>query len=205
MSKPDVTITHLIGRICRFLKIKTARFTAFGGEYGKQYIEKKEKREKLTQRELGELIGVSDNIIRNWENDKTQIPTDYIMPLCRVFRCSPTAFLNLDNKSFEWHKMNYKAVEGLTDFAISNPDLMEMVLYMVNAWSGNFEMLVLMAYYCCLNETERSHIAYSTGIMFKHKYNRLDRSPLQKVAYQRLGTYAVEWSELSRKGYLREI
>lgn len=169
-------------------------------------LKKKRKEKGLTQKQLAELIGVSDNIVRNWENDKTQIPTDYLMPLCRVFRCSPVAFLNMDRKSYEWYCNSFRAVEGLTDFAVSNPDLMDMILYMVNKWDGNFGMLVLMAYYYCnLTDSERLNISYIIGLMFKHKYNYIDRSPLQEVAYQGLGIYAIEWSKLSRRGYMGEM
>lgn len=165
-------------------------------------LRQKRKEKKLTQKQLAELIGVSEKIIGNWESGITRIPSEYIVPLSRVFRCSPTAFVNMDKKTFEWYANNYNLVEGLKDFGLANPDLMNMVLWMVNAWDGDFEMLTLMAYYYCnLTESERSHISYLIGTMFQNKYERLPKTPMQDIAYRQIDTYIAEWHKLDDKGH----
>ena len=161
---------------------------------------KKRKAKGMTRKELARAVGVSEAIIRNWENGVTAIPTEYLWPLCRVFRCSPTAFIYLDNKSFNWYADNYNLSNGIEDFFIANPDLMNMVLWMVNEWDGNFEMLTLMAYYYCnLSKFERSHISYLTGAMYNLKYNNIPKTPMQDLAYRRLKDYFGEWRKLIGK------
>nr|DAF79710.1 MAG TPA: helix-turn-helix XRE-family like protein [Caudoviricetes sp.] len=158
---------------------------------------KKRKEKGMTRKELARAVGVSEAIIRNWENGVTAIPTEYLWPLCRVFRCSPTAFIYLDNKSFKWYTDNYNLPKGIEEFFTANPDLMNMVLWMVNEWDGNFEMLTLMAYYYCnLSKYERSHISYITGAMYNLKYNNIPKTPMQDLAYRRLKEYFGEWHKL---------
>ena len=157
----------------------------------------KRKAKGMTRKELAQSIGVSEAIIRNWENGTTSIPTEYLWSLCRVFRCSPTAFIYLDHKSFDWYKGNYDLHNGIEDFAVANPDLMDMVLWMVNEWDGNFAMLTLMAYYYCnLSKYERSHISYITGAMYSFKYRNIPKTPMQESAYKRLTEYFDEWYNL---------
>lgn len=161
-------------------------------------LRKKRKEKGLTQKELAQLVGVSESIIRNWENGITSIPTEYLWSLCRVFRCSPTAFIYLDHKSFNWYAENYDLHNGIEDFAVANPDLMDMVLWMVNEWDGNFEMLTLMAYYYCnLSKSERSHISYITGAMYSFKYRNIPKTPMQELAYKKLKAYFDEWYNLT--------
>lgn len=161
-------------------------------------LRKKRKEKGLTQKQLAQLVGVSESIIRNWENGVTSIPTEYLWSLCRVFRCSPTAFIYLDHKSFNWYVNNYDLHNGIEDFAVANPDLMDMVLWMVNEWDGNFEMLTLMAYYYCnLSKSERSHISYITGAMYSFKYRNIPKTPMQEFAYKKLKTYFDEWYNLT--------
>lgn len=163
-------------------------------------LRKKRKEKGLTQKELAQAVGVSDSIIRNWENGITSIPTEYLWPLCRVFHCSPTAFIYLDHKSFNWYADNYDLRNGIEDFAVANPDLMKMVLWMVNEWDGDFEMLTLMAYYYCnLSKYERSHISYITGAMYSFKYRNIPKTPIQALAYKRLTAYFEEWQNLIGK------
>lgn len=160
-------------------------------------LRKKRKEKGLTQKELAQAVGVSDSIIRNWENGITSIPTEYLWPLCRVFHCSPTAFIYLDHKSFNWYADNYDLRNGIEDFAVANPDLMKMVLWMVNEWDGDFEMLTLMAYYYCnLSKYERSHISYITGAMYSFKYRNITKTPMQTLAYKKLTAYFDEWHNL---------
>lgn len=160
-------------------------------------LRKKRKEKGLTQKELAQAVGVSDSIIRNWENGITSIPTEYLWPLCRVFHCSPTAFIYLDHKSFNWYADNYDLRNGIEDFAVANPGLMKMVLWMVNEWDGNFAMLTLMAYYYCnLSKYERSHISYITGAMYSFKYRNIPKTPMQELAYKRLTAYFDEWYNL---------
>lgn len=160
----------------------------------------KRKAKGLTRKELAQLIGVSEAIIRNWENGTTSIPTEYLWSLCRVFRCSPTAFIFLDHKPFDWYVDNYDLHNGIEDFAVANPDLMDMVLWMVNEWDGNFGMLTLMAYYYCnLSKYERSHISYITGAMYSFKYRDIPKTPMQELAYKRLTEYFDEWYNLIGK------
>ena len=160
----------------------------------------KRKAKGLTRKELAQSIGVSEAIIRNWENGTTSIPTEYLWSLCRVFRCSPTAFIYLDHKSFEWYADNYDLHNGIEDFAVANPDLMNMVLWMVNEWDGDFEMLTLMAYYYCnLSKYERSHISYITGAMYSFKYRNIPKTPIQALAYKKLTAYFEEWQNLLGK------
>lgn len=160
-------------------------------------LRKKRKEKGLTQKELAQAVGVSESIIRNWENGITSIPTEYLWSLCRVFRCSPTAFIYLDHKSFNWYADNYDLRNGIEDFAVANPDLMKMVLWMVNEWDGNFGMLTLMAYYYCnLSKYERSHISYITGAMYSFKYRNIPKTPMQELAYKRLTAYFDEWYNL---------
>ena len=157
----------------------------------------KRKAKGLTRKELAQSIGVSEAIIRNWENGTTSIPTEYLWSLCRVFRCSPTAFIYLDRKSFNWYADNYDLRNGIEDFAVANPDLMKMVLWMVNEWDGDFEMLTLMAYYYCnLSKYERSHISYITGAMYSFKYRNITKTPMQTLAYKKLTAYFDEWHNL---------
>lgn len=161
-------------------------------------LRKKRKEKELTQKQLAQLVGVSESIIRNWENGVTSIPTEYLWPLCRVFRCSPTAFIYLDHKSFNWYINNYDLHNGIEDFAVANPDLMDMVLWIVNEWNGNFEMLTLMAYYYCnLSKSERSHISYITGAMYSFKYRNIPKTPMQELAYKKLKAYFDEWYNLT--------
>lgn len=161
-------------------------------------LRKKRKEKGLTQKQLAQLVGVSESIIRNWENGVTSIPTEYLWSLCRVFRCSPTAFIYLDHKSFNWYAENYDLHNGIEDFAVANPDLMDMVLWMVNEWDGNFEMLTLMAYYYCnLSKSERSHISYITGAMYSFKYRNIPKTPMQELAYMKLKAYFDEWYNLT--------
>ena len=160
-------------------------------------LRKKRKEKGLTHKELAQAVGVSDSIIRNWENGITSIPTEYLWPLCRVFHCSPTAFIYLDHKSFNWYADNYDLRNGIEDFAVANPDLMKMVLWMVNEWDGDFEMLTLMAYYYCnLSKYERSHISYITGAMYSFKYRNITKTPMQTLAYKKLTAYFDEWHNL---------
>lgn len=157
----------------------------------------KRKAKGMTRKELAQSIGVSEAIIRNWENGTTSIPTEYLWSLCRVFRCSPTAFIFLDHKSFDWYTKNFDLHNGIEDFAVANPDLMDMVLWMVNKWDGNFAMLTLMAYYYCnLSKYERSHISYITGAMYSFKYRNIPKTPMQELAYKRLTEYFGEWYNL---------
>lgn len=161
-------------------------------------LRKKRKEKGLTQKQLAQLVGVSESIIRNWENGVTSIPTEYLWSLCRVFRCSPTAFIYLDHKSFNWYAENYDLHNGIEDFAVANPDLMDMVLWTVNEWDGNFEMLTLMAYYYCnLSKSERSHISYITGAMYSFKYRNIPKTPMQELAYMKLKAYFDEWYNLT--------
>lgn len=161
-------------------------------------LRKKRKEKGLTQKQLAQLVGVSESIIRNWENGVTSIPTEYLWSLCRVFRCSPTAFIYLDHKSFNWYAENYDLHNGIEDFAVASPDLMDMVLWMVNEWDGNFEMLTLMAYYYCnLSKSERSHISYITGAMYSFKYRNIPKTPMQELAYKKLTAYFDEWYNLT--------
>lgn len=163
-------------------------------------LRKKRKEKGLTQKELAQAVGVSDSIIRNWENGITSLPTEYLWPLCRVFHCSPTAFIYLDHKSFNWYADNYDLRNGIEEFAVANPDLMKMVLWMVNEWDGDFEMLTLMAYYYCnLSKYERSHISYITGAMYSFKYRNIPKTPIQALAYKKLTTYFEEWQNLISK------
>lgn len=163
-------------------------------------LRKKRKEKGLTQKELAQAVGVSESIIRNWENGITSIPTEYLWSLCRVFRCSPTAFIYLDNKSFNWYADNYDLRNGIEDFAVANPDLMKMVLWMVNEWDGDFEMLTLMAYYYCnLSKYERSHISYITGAMYSFKYRNIPKTPMQELAFKKLTAYFDEWYNLIGK------
>lgn len=160
-------------------------------------LRKKRKEKGLTQKELAQAVGVSESIIRNWENGITSIHTEYLWSLCRVFRCSPTAFIFLDHKSFNWYVDNYDLHNGIEDFAVANPDLMNMVLWMVNEWDGNFGMLTLMAYYYCnLSKYERSHISYITGAMYSFKYRNIPQTPMQELAYKKLTAYFDEWYNL---------
>ena len=160
----------------------------------------KRKAKGLTRKELAQSIGVSEAIIRNWENGTTSIPTEYLWSLCRVFRCSPTAFIFLDHKSFDWYTENYDLHNGIEDFAVANPDLMDMILWMVNEWDGNFGMLTLMAYYYCnLSKYERSHISYITGAMYSFRYRNIPKTPMQDIAYKRLPAYFGEWYHITEQ------
>lgn len=45
---------------------------------------------KLTQRELAELMEVTENTIANWEKGRSSIEwIDRVIRLCKIFECSP--------------------------------------------------------------------------------------------------------------------
>lgn len=158
----------------------------------------KRKDKKITQKELAQAIGISESIIYNWESGVTAIPIEYIIPLSKAFRCSPRVFLSEDDYVLDWYTENYDLHEGLCNFAVANPDIMKMVLYMVNNWDGKFDMLILMNfYYCSLSKFERSQIAHSIGMMYNFKYRDLDKDKMQDIAYKHLDMYFKEAHELA--------
>lgn len=124
------------------------------------------------------------------------------MPLCQVFHCSPVAFMNYDRHTYEWYREKYKASSKteLEEFANANPDLMQMIVYMINEWEGNFSMVVLMAFYYTLLEAhERSHISYLIGMSYRMKYEKNHDNPLIQLGYNRLDEYVSEWRKLTKK------
>lgn len=164
-------------------------------------IKVKRKKAKLTQKQLALQLGVSAAIIGHWERGETEIPSEYIIPLCQVFRCSPTAFINYDRHSFEWYAAQFKEnIGGLEDFALANPDLMEMILWMVNVWDGDFAALVLMAfYYCLLDKHERCHMSYFVGMTFRSKYEHSEQhDALMELAHSHIDYYIEEWRKLAK-------
>ena len=162
-------------------------------------IKVKRKKAQLTQKQLALQLGVSAAVVGHWERGETEIPSEYIIPLCQVFRCSPTAFINYDRHSFDWYVTQFQANKsGLEDFAIANPDLMEMILWMVNVWDGDFAGLVIMGfYYCLLNKRERSNMSYFVGMTFKSKYElSTQHNALEELAYKHIDYYVEQWKKL---------
>lgn len=155
----------------------------------------------MTQQEIGVQLGVSRNVVSNWERGVSQPDNDFLLPLCQIFHCSPTKFLNIDKHTYEWYLNTYKVNGGsIEEYAVANPDIMEMQLYLANEWDGNYPILKLMDYmYAMLDEEDRSHISYLLGMMFKARYEFADRSPLVDKAYKRLPEFVDEWHNLNAK------
>lgn len=47
----------------------------------------------LTQKEVANYLGVKNNTISSWENNKNGIGTDYIWPICQLLEITPSVFL----------------------------------------------------------------------------------------------------------------
>lgn len=48
----------------------------------------------LSQAELGEKIGVSGDVIRNWEDGTTEIKSSNLVSLAQLFKCSTDYLLD---------------------------------------------------------------------------------------------------------------
>ncbi|WP_242064832.1 helix-turn-helix transcriptional regulator [Nostoc sp. FACHB-133] len=47
-------------------------------------------KEKLTQRQLAELLEVTENTVANWETGRSSVEwIDRVVKLCKIFACSP--------------------------------------------------------------------------------------------------------------------
>ena len=53
----------------------------------------------LTQAQLGEMLGKSDNVITNWEKGTNRPDADMIEKLCSMLKISPNELLNWDNST----------------------------------------------------------------------------------------------------------
>lgn len=58
--------------------------------------ERLRKREGLTQSELAERIGTTQNLITAWENGKTAPGLRYILKICEEFHVTPNWLLGFD-------------------------------------------------------------------------------------------------------------
>ncbi len=52
----------------------------------------------LTQAQLGEMLGKSDNVITNWEKGTNRPDADMIEKLCNILRVSPNELLSWEDK-----------------------------------------------------------------------------------------------------------
>ena len=69
-----------------------------------KFISKKRKEKKITQSELGELLGVSDKTIGNWENGRNMPDLSLFKPLCNELGITINELLSgeeLDNKDYQ--------------------------------------------------------------------------------------------------------
>lgn len=51
-------------------------------------IRAKREEKRLTQRQLGKLVGVGASSICNWEKNNTSFSTKVLIELCKVFECT---------------------------------------------------------------------------------------------------------------------
>jgi transcriptional regulator with XRE-family HTH domain len=52
---------------------------------------------RLTQEELGNMVGVSKQTMSGWEHDSSRPNADYLRSLCKALGCSADYLLELDD------------------------------------------------------------------------------------------------------------
>lgn len=52
---------------------------------------------RLTQEQLGSMVGVSKQTMSGWEHDSSKPNADYIRALCKALECSADYLLELTN------------------------------------------------------------------------------------------------------------
>ncbi|WP_375505224.1 helix-turn-helix transcriptional regulator [uncultured Nostoc sp.] len=54
-------------------------------------------REGITQRQLAELLGVTDNTVANWESGRSSVDwIDKVIKLCKIFNCLAEDLVNYE-------------------------------------------------------------------------------------------------------------
>ena len=57
-------------------------------------IRSERSRLNLTQEELGQRLGVSADVVRNWEDGTTSVKVNHLVAMADLFRCSIDYLLN---------------------------------------------------------------------------------------------------------------
>ncbi len=87
----------------------------------------------LTQKELAEQLGVTQDSISLWEKGKRIPDTQYILSMCKIFEISADYFLGLDDdfgtRTVAPIKESYTAEERqlIDDYRTLSPNLKKMV------------------------------------------------------------------------------
>lgn len=78
---------------------------------------------KLTQKELGELLNVSQNAIFNWENNKREPSIEIIEMLANYFNVSKSYLMGWDDdiSGYDGYYLDNEAKEA-AQFLYENPD-----------------------------------------------------------------------------------
>lgn len=74
----------------------------------RQYREKK----KLTQKQLADLIGVSNSRVSNWEKGINRPDADIIADICRALDVSPSVLLNVRLSTDELNDKERKIIKA---------------------------------------------------------------------------------------------
>lgn len=66
----------------------------------------------LSQKELAELLGVSNSRVSNWEQGINRPDADYLADICRVINISPSVLLNVQLSSDELSEQERRLIEA---------------------------------------------------------------------------------------------
>lgn len=75
-------------------------------------IRKYRERKGISQRELADLIGVSNSRISNWENGINRPDADILADLCRVLNVSPSELLDVRLSTDELSEEERKIIQA---------------------------------------------------------------------------------------------
>lgn len=55
------------------------------------------KRQKLTQIQLSQALGVSDTLVGNWEGKRTAMPAEIVPKLCQILEITPNELFGFNS------------------------------------------------------------------------------------------------------------
>lgn len=155
----------------------------------------------ITQTQLANLIGISRDMLSNWETGRSKIHADYIRPISKALNYSADYILNYEYETEESYKKRFDKINGLINWAIRDEDNADMVSFLSNEFSGNFDGVVLMSYiYSKLPSNMRKHISAMIIYTFRSAYYENRTTNIDSAEFEAIDKkYISLWHELDRK------
>ena len=152
-------------------KIEETKETVKSTEFATTIYRIRQER-KLTQKEIGDIIGVSDRTISKWENGTTVPDLCQIRNICKKLEISPSLLIKSEKKLSDNITNLRRGIGKILNYILHNIFLITFILvfillllYFINNYNS------IKIYDLKYNS---ENISFENGYLFKIKYNPID-------------------------------